>query len=111
MISLGVSQGFGHKMITINTEPTGAELFLNGNPIGESPATVRVQDGLLAPQYTVRVELDGYRTALYYLDQHWKPGVACAGTCCGTLFFTAFALLLIAKEHEPVYTIYLIKDN
>ena len=106
-----VSQGFGHKMITINTEPSGAELFLNGNPIGESPATVRVQDGLLAPQYNVRIELEGYRTAIYNLDQHWKPGVACAGTCCGALFFPGFALLLLAKEHEPVYTIYLIKDN
>ena len=109
--SFVLSQGFGHKMITIQTEPSGAELFLNGNPIGESPATVRVQDGLLAPQYTVRVELDGYPTALYYLDQHWKPGVACAGTCCGMLFVPGFALLLIAKEHEPVYTIYLIKNN
>ena len=109
--SFVLSQGFGHKMITIHTEPTGAELFLNGNPIGESPATVRVQDGFLAPQYNVRVELDGYRTAIYNLDQHWKPGVACAGTCCGSLFFPAFALLLLAKEHEPVYTIYLIKNN
>ena len=62
--SFVLSQGFGYKMITIQTEPSGAALFLNGNPIGKSPATVRVQDGLLAPQYTVRVELDGYRTAL-----------------------------------------------
>ncbi len=109
--SMMVGQGFGYKMITIQTEPSGAELFLNGNSIGESPATVRVQDGLLAPQYNVRVELDGYRTTIYNLDQHWKPGVACAGTCCGMLFFPGFALLLLAKEHEPVYTIYLIKDN
>ena len=106
-----VGQGFGHKMITIQTEPSGAELFLNGTPIGKSPATVRVQDGLLAPQYTIRAELDGYQKALYYLDQHWKPGMACAGACCGAFFFPAFALLLLAKEHEPVYTIYLIKNN
>ena len=109
--SLMIGQSFGYKMITIQTEPSGAELFLNGIPIGKSPATIRVQDGLLASQYTVRAELDGYQKALYYLDQHWKPGVACAGTCCGMLFVPGFALLLIAKEHEPVYTIYLIKDN
>ena len=63
--SLMIGQGFGYKMITIQTEPSGAELFLNGNPIGTSPATVRVQDGHFAPQYNVRVELDGYRTAIY----------------------------------------------
>ena len=98
-------------MITIQTEPSGAELFLNGNPIGESPATVRVQDGLLSPQYTVRVELDGYRTARHYLDQHWKPGVACAGACCGMIFLPGFVLLIFAKEHEPEYTFYLQKIN
>ena len=109
--SLMIGQSFGYKMITIQTEPSGAELFLNGNPIGASPATVRVQDGLLAPQYNVRVELDSYRTAIYSLDQHWKPGVACAGTCCGMLFIPGFVLLLLAKEHEPVYSIYLVKNN
>ena len=107
--SLMIGQSFGYKMITIQTEPSGAELFLNGTPIGKSPATVRVQDGLLAPQYIVRTELDGYQEALYYLDQHLKPGMACAGACCGMIFFPGFALLIFAKEHEPEYTFYLQK--
>ena len=107
--SLMIGQNFGYKMITIQTEPSGAELFLNGTPIGKSPATGRVQDGLLAPQYIVRAELDGYQKALYYLDQHWKPGMACAGACCGMIFLPGFVLLIFAKEHEPEYTFYLQK--
>ena len=111
MPSLMIGQGFGYKMITIQTEPSGAELFLNGTPIGKSPATARVQDGLLAPQYTVRAELAGYQKAFYYLDQHWKPGMACSGACCGMIFLPGFVLLIFAKEHEPEYTFYLQKIN
>ncbi|MBC8255970.1 MAG: PEGA domain-containing protein [Candidatus Marinimicrobia bacterium] len=109
--SLVVGQSFGYKMITIQTEPSGAELFLNGQPLGESPATVRVQDGLLAPQYFIRVELDGYQKMLMPLDQNWKTGLALTGACCGMLFLPALAILIYAKEHEPIYTIYLQKDE
>jgi len=98
-------------MITIQTEPSGAELFLNGQPLGESPATVRVQDGLLAPQYFVRVEMVGYQKMLMPLDQNWKTGLAITGACCGMLFLPALAILIYAKEHEPVYTIYLQKEK
>ena len=59
--SLVIGQSFGYKMVTIKTVPSGAELFLNGQSLGESPATVRVQDGLLAPKYMVRAELPGYK--------------------------------------------------
>ena len=109
--SFVLSQGFGHKMITIHTEPSGAELFLNGNPIGESPATVRVQDGMLAPKYMVRAELEGYQNTLFHLDQHWKLEIAMAGTCCGLLFAPAFGLLIFATEHKSVYTVYLQKEE
>ena len=98
-------------MITINTEPSGAELYLNGNPIGESPATVRVQDGLLARQYIVRTELNGYKQMLIPLDQHWKPVMAMVGGCCGVVFFPALGFLIYATEHDPVYMIYLQKDK
>ena len=109
--SFVLSQGFGYQMITIQTEPSGAELFLNGNPIGESPATVRVQDGLLAPKYTIRAELDGYLTKIYYLDQYWKPGITGISACCGMIFFPGFGFLIFAKEHEPEYFFYLEKLN
>ena len=78
-----------------------------GGAIGE----LWVQDGLLAPKYNVRTELDGYRQMLIPLDQHWKPGTACAGTCCGLLFLPGIAILLYAKEHDSFYTIYLQKAN
>jgi len=111
MPSLVVSQGFGYKMITIQTEPSGAQLFLNGKAIGKSPATVRVQNGLLAPQNMVRAELEGYQTIIMPLDQNWIPGITIAGTCCGLLFFPGLAILLYAKEHQPFYTIFLQKTN
>ena len=104
-------QGFGYKMITIQTEPSGAELFLNNNSIGGSPATVRVQDGMLAPKYMVRAELEGYQNTLFHLDQHWKLEIAMASTCCGLLFLPAFGLLIFATEHESAYTVYLQKEE
>ena len=109
--SVLLAQGFGYKMITIHTNPSGAELFLNGKTIGESPATIRVQDGLLAPQNIVRAELDGYKTIIMSLDQHWKTGTTFASVCCGAFFFPGFALLIYAKEHQPDYFIYLQKTN
>ena len=109
--SLVIGQSFGYKMVTIKTVPSGAELFLNGQSLGESPATVRVQDGLLAPKYMVRAELEGYQNTLFHLDQHWKLEIAMAGTCCGLLFLPAFGLLIFATEHESVYTVYLQKEE
>ena len=109
--SFVLSQGFGYQMITIQTEPSGAELFLNGNSIGGSPATVRVQDGMLAPKYMVRAELEGYQNTLFHLDQHWKLEIAMASTCCGLLFLPAFGMLIFATEHESVYTVYLQKEE
>ena len=109
--SLMIGQSFGYKMITIQTEPSGAELFLNNNSIGGSPATVRVQDGMLAPKYMVRAELEGYQNTLFHLDQHWKLEIAMASTCCGLLFVPAFGLLIFATEHESAYTVYLQKEE
>ena len=111
MPSLMMGQSFGYKMITIQTEPSGAELFLNGNSIGESPATVRVQDGMLAPKYMVRAELGGYKNALFHLDQRVKPEIAIASTCCGLMFLPAFGLLIYAKEHESEYYFHLQKET
>ena len=109
--SLMIGQSFGYKMITIQTEPSGAELFLNNNSIGGSPATVRVQDGMLAPKYMVRAELEGYQNTLFHLDQHWKIEIAIAATCCGLLILPAFGLLIFATEHERGYYIYLQKEE
>ena len=107
--SLVIGQSFGYKMVTIKTVPSGAELFLNGQSLGESPATVRVQDGLLAPKYMVRAELPGYKNQVFQLEQHWKPGVAIGSACCGMFCIPAFGFLIYAKEHAPEYIIYLQK--
>jgi len=108
--TLVVGNNFGYKMVTIKTQPSGARLFLNGKSIGESPATIRVQDGMLAPQYMIRIELEGYSTQLSPLDQHWIPGMTIIGGCCGILFMPMFGILIYAKEHHPIYTFYLQKN-
>ena len=108
--TLIIGQDFFKKTITIETEPSGAKLYLNDRPIGESPATLQVQDGLLAPINNIRVELDGYSQMVVPLSQEWKPGIAIAGACSGILFPPAWALLLIAKGHEPSYKFFLQKE-
>ena len=108
--TLIIGQDFFKKTITIETEPSGAKLYLNDRPIGESPATLQVQDGLLAPINNIRVELDGYSQMVVPLTQEWKPGIAIAGACSGILFPPAWALLLIAKGHEPSYKFFLQKE-
>ena len=110
LATLIIGQDFLNKTITIDTEPSGAKLYLNDKPIGESPATLRVQNGLLAPINNIRVELDGYSQKVVPLAQEWKPGIAIAGACSGILFPPAWALLLIAKGHEPLYKITLEKE-
>ena len=104
------TKDFGYDMITIDTVPSGAALYLNDKPIGNSPANVRVQNGLFAPKYNVRSELNGYKNKFTPLEQHWIPGVAITGGCCGFLFFPAYALLVYAKKHDSNYIIYLQKD-
>ena len=102
-----MGRNFGYKMVTIQTQPSGARLFLNGELIGESPTTITLQDGMLAPQYIIRTELEGYSTQLFSLDQRWIPGMAIVGGCCGLLFMPMFGILIYAKEHHPIYTFYL----
>ena len=45
--------------LTINTQPSGASVFLNGDPKGNSPLTI---NDLKKSSYTIRVDLEGYET-------------------------------------------------
>jgi len=50
----------GTGRIAVQTAPAGANVFIDGQPSGKSPAAL---EGLAPGRYFVRVELDGYRPA------------------------------------------------
>jgi len=110
-ISLGFSQSFGEKMVTILTEPTGAEVYLNGKPIGISPCTTRLKNGLVTPKQMIKVEKEGYKTELFELNQKINPAMGCVGLGCG--FFTGVGLIALiwATEFEDSYQIFLQPNN
>ena len=76
--TVGLSQSFGEKIVTILTEPKGAEVYLNGKSIGISPCTTRLKNGLITPKQMVRIELEGYKTNLDELNQKINPVIGCA---------------------------------
>jgi hypothetical protein len=50
-----------HTNVTIDTDPEGADVYVDGRPIGESPADQRLSNAIWnSPR--VRVEMDGYET-------------------------------------------------
>lgn len=48
------------QQIAINTDPQGAEIYINGNYIGTSPTTTSVSE--FTSSINIRVEKYGYRT-------------------------------------------------
>lgn len=60
----------GPKEFTVNTEPEGAEITLNGTPVGTSPVTLTIEQnktlGLIARK-------EGYAlgTATIHTQPHW----------------------------------------
>lgn len=106
-ISLGFSQSFGEKMVTILTEPSGAEVYLNGKSIGISPCTTRLKNGLITPKQMVKVVKDGYKTELFELNQKINPAIGCAGLGLGALTGVGFIALIWATEFVDSYQLYL----
>lgn len=70
LLSLGLVSCVGTKEFTVNTEPEGAEITLNGKVIGRSPVTLTIEQskslGLIARK-------DGYAlgTATVHTEPHW----------------------------------------
>lgn len=60
----------GTKEFTVNTEPAGADITLNGEPVGQSPVTLSIaQDKSLG----IIAHKDGYAlgTATVHTEPHW----------------------------------------
>ena len=67
-------------MVRITTDPDGAEVFLNNQPIGETPLTTELSD-FVANRYNVRIEKAGYDDLNVTLQKEVK-----VGTVIGALF-------------------------
>lgn len=94
-------------MVTILTEPTGAEVYLNGKSIGISPCTTRLKNGLITPKQMVKVVKDGYKTELFELNQKINPAIGCVGLGLGALTGVGYVALIWATEFEDSYQLYL----
>lgn len=65
LLAIGLVFAFGlsacQHTTRMNTTPEGAEIYVNGIPIGETPVTYKSRSGF--PQtYYVKIEKEGYKT-------------------------------------------------
>ena len=107
IITLGYSQSFNEKMVTILTEPSGADVYLNGKSIGISPCTTRLKNGLITPKKMIRIEKDGYQSEIVELNQKINPAMGCVGLGCGLFTGIGLIALIWATEFEDTYQYYL----
>ena len=63
---------------TIRTDPSGAEVFVNGQPAGHSPTALHSSAG---PPKRMRIQLrrEGYRDEEFFLDADMDPAMAVLG--------------------------------
>jgi hypothetical protein len=77
----------------IRTVPAGADVFVNGQTVGPSPATYRIADDAWHPPYKYHVALEGYLPA----DGEFVPFPA-VGRIIGAVF-----TLGIVAAFRPMY--------
>lgn len=111
IITLGHSNSFNEKMVTILTEPPGVEVYLNGKSIGISPCTIQLKNGLLTSKKMIKVEKKGYKSEIFKLNQKINPFIGCAGLGCGIFTGIGLVTLLWATEFEDSYHFYLQPIN
>jgi len=68
----GCSTLFGNnnRLVQVTSQPSGAQVYLNGQPMGTTPATVQVP----SPNNNyVRVEKTGYQSNIQMVDSSFQP--------------------------------------
>lgn len=63
--------GDKNKTVTVSTNPAGAKVYLNGAPVGKSPAQVRIASTLSSNVITVKAK--GYNTITYPITTSVQP--------------------------------------
>ena len=62
-----------YTTVNFESEPEGADVYLNGACIGHTPVSKNVSDFAFS-EYRVRLEKDGYKTQDFLLNKEAKPG-------------------------------------
>ena len=95
--ALSIAASACSHRVTINSNPTGARVYVDNQFVGVTPASFVEKSGL-AKEYQIRLEREGYRT----VTAHEKRGVNVVYAIFAVLF-TCGAGLLWSFELEDHY--------
>ncbi|MCG5051755.1 MAG: PEGA domain-containing protein [Myxococcales bacterium] len=82
----------------IRSEPSGAKLYLNGEPVGRTPYTM-TDTKIVGSTTTVHMELDGYESVDGVISRNEEFDV---GACIGGVFLLVPFLWIM--RYKPVHT-------
>lgn len=98
MVALGVlwvGSGCASKRMVITTKPDEAEIFVNDESIGDSPAEYQGTKKTV----TIRAEKEGYGVAMKVVKPEWNDGCIVLGVVLGVLFFPlGFIVIPFCRE-------------
>ena len=77
------------SLVNIESDPPGAELFLDGRPLGTTPHAVELTN-FVGTDFNVRLELEGYITSNVRLRKEIKGGPLIGGLFFFPFFFWAY---------------------
>ena len=77
LVLAGIGTGC-HKRVTIDSEPAGARVWVNGRDYGRTPVTLDLEYNIFL-SYQVQLEKEGYQRAFEPLPGEPKLGVAICG--------------------------------
>jgi len=67
LFSLCLAGCAAYQNVAIESNPPGAEIFLDGKPVGQTPQNLRVSRDL---DHTVYLKKEGFRPELVVLEKH-----------------------------------------
>ena len=87
------------QTLTVSTDPPGAQVFINGSPVGEAPLRHRVRRG---EDVLVEVRKRGYQTA-YHTTRRTLSALGIVDVVGGAVILVPFVGLLsgAAWKHDP----------
>jgi hypothetical protein len=66
-LAFGLAGCAAYQNVGIESDPPGAEIYLDGKPAGQTPQSLRVPRGAA---HTVYLKKEGYRPELVVLEKH-----------------------------------------
>jgi hypothetical protein len=94
-------------MVTVNSQPQGAKLFVRGKYVGRTPVKVKMEDGLdSTANYHLELRKEGYKTAKANILPTWSGGFIALDAifCLPTLGITCYLIYFNGKTHESEHT-------